>query len=158
MTAPMTDGHDRRITIVMALSAVVAFLVLYGTPTVIRTSNAAHEVQRGNDLAACRSSYAAQVTEARTAFDIARSQRDSADAEADVVVLELAIAAIFGDDDTVARLRDRLPAMRQVILDRNADVADADDALIAANDIYQAALERSRSDPDGFLAACKEDG
>lgn len=160
MTAPMADATDRRlerrIAIVVALSVLVVVLIGLGTPTVLRTSNAAQEVRHGNDIASCRSAYAAAVTEKRTNFDIARSHRDTSAAIVNLTLLELAQAALFGDDATVDELQRQLPALRQEVREANESVAAADEALIDANDTYQAALEQSRSDPDAFLASCQE--
>lgn len=156
MTQP-TNGHsipDRRITVVMILSGIVVVLIGLGTPAVISTSNTTSEVRKSTELAGCRSAYAAEVTDRRTEFDIARSHRDTAAAVVNLTLLELAQAAIFGDDTRVQELEAQLPALREAVRDANEAVADADAALIAANQVYQDAIALSRSDPEQFLADC----
>lgn len=156
MTAPVIDhGTDRRITIVLALCAVVAVLVILGTPAVINASSTVDEVERGNELTGCRSAYSSTVTDKRTEFDIARSHRDTADTVVDITVLDLAQAAIFGDRARVRELEGQLPALRTKVAEANEVVIEADAALIKANEDYQAAVELSRSDPDRFIAACE---
>lgn len=137
------------LTVGIVLGTLV-LVVLYG-PDILNSTSA---VKDGTELTGCRSSYSAEVTDRRTEFDIARSHRDSAASEVNLVLLELAQAAIFGDDSKVAELQGQLPGLRQEVRIANVAVAEADAALIEANDIYQDAVALSRDDPAQFLADC----
>lgn len=158
MTAPLLDdgNTDRRITVVLALCALVAFLVILGTPAVINASSTVDEVSRGNQLAACRSTSSAAVTDKRTEFDIARSDRDSVRADADTLLLALSRAAIFGDRDRVRDLAAQIDATDARLQEAQAKVDKADQALLDANAAYQDAIALSRQDPEGFLTDCEE--
>lgn len=155
-TEPEIRVPDRRITIVLWLSGIVVVLIALGTPALISTSNTTREVRDGTELSGCRSSYAADVTDRRTEFDIARSHRDTAASQVNITLLELAQSAIFGDDARVRELEGQLSGLRQAVADANVKVSEADEALIDANDIYQGAVTLSRDNPDAFLIACKE--
>jgi hypothetical protein len=126
--------------------------VLYG-PDIVNSTNA---VERGTDLTGCRSSYNAEVTDRRTAFDIARSERDTVDSEADVLLLSLAENSIFGNGDRIDDLREQIVPKRIELAEHNERVKAADAALIEANAAYQEAIALSRDDPEGFVADCKE--
>lgn len=128
-----------------------ALAALYG-PDILNSTTA---VEEGTNLTGCRSSYSAVVTDKRTEFDIARSHRDNAASEVNLVLLELAQAALFGDDAKVAELEGTLPGLRQAVRTANDMVLEADAALIAANDDYQVAVALSRDDPAAFIAACR---
>lgn len=154
----MPDKHtDRRITIVLMLSAVVAVLVILGTPAVINASSTVDEVVRGNQFDSCRSTAAAKVTDKRTEFDIARSDRDSVRADADTLLLALSRAALFGEEDRLADLSAQIDETDARLQEAQDRVDEADSALLDANDAYQAAIALSRQDPERFLANCRKD-
>lgn len=135
--------------VVVALTFVGAVLLL---PNILRSTNS---VRDDIELTGCRSSYSADVTDARVAFDLARSERDTVDADADVILLELAEAAVFGDREHVDELRIFLAPLRDELKRLNDEVNNANAALADANDRYQEAVIRSRTDPKSFIASCE---
>lgn len=138
---------------ILSFAVVIAVLFI-----ALGTSGAVSAVDDGNTVQGCRSSYAALVTDARTQFDIARSDRDSVRAEADTLLLQLARAAILGDSERVEELDDLLVPVESKLVTAEEKVDRADAHLIAANDDYQAAIERSNQDRDEFVQECRTDG
>lgn len=156
MTEPTVNhGFDRRVTWVLFLSGVVVALLALGTPAVINASSTADEVARNDRLDACRAAYGAAVTDARTEFDIARSARDTAATELDVLT-NLGWQAIFTDDGpTGQQVLSELPNARDLVREGEQHVAAATAALSEAATTYVAQVDISRTDPDGFLETCE---
>lgn len=158
MTIP-TDVRphgDRRITILLILSGVVIALMIVGTPFVISTANTTQEVRDASDLNACRSEASSKVTDARTAFDIARSERDTAATELGLLTNAGLQAAVAGDDASLLTLTSKLPAARAQVHAKEEVVVDATHRLLDVSAGYVDAVRLSREDPDLFLQQCKE--
>lgn len=147
--------HDRRITWVLVLSAVVVVLVGIGTPAVISTSNTTQKVIEAADLQGCRSQANTKVTEARTEFDVARSERDTAATHLTVLTNEGLVAAVTGDDVTFERVLADVVDARAAVVRAEQVVVAATGHLRDVSASYAAAVVQSREDPGAFLAECK---
>lgn len=152
-----TEDHkqDRRITWVLALSAVVVVLVGLGTPAVISTSNTTGKVVEAADIQGCRSQANASVTEARTEFDVARATRDTAATHLTVLTNEGLVAGVTGDDETFERILGELNAVRVEVTEAEAVVVDATEHLREVAAVYKERVIQSREDPDTFLRECQ---
>lgn len=148
---------DRRITILLILSGVVIALMVVGTPFVIATANTTQEVRTSSDLQACRSEANSRVTDARTAFDIARSKRDTAATELNLLTNAGLQAAVSGDDAALVKVTVALPAARAEVHKKEQVVVDATDHLLDVSADYVAAVRMSRENPDRFLAECTKE-
>lgn len=139
----------------MVLTAIVLILaVLYGPDLLSRTD----EIRRTADLAACRSQAASAVTEARTEFDVARSERDTVATHLTVLTNEGLASAVTGDDEGFAAVLGKVPHVRQELLDAEARVIQTTRDLRDASARYTEQLITSRTNPAGFLAACRARG
>jgi hypothetical protein len=156
MTAPTRDKGDRRITILLVLTGAVVPLVLIGTLFTISTTNTAGEVVKGNEVAGCRSEFNSQVTDARTAFDVARAERDTAATELNLLTNAGLQAAVTDDAATLRVVFERLPEARSLVDKRERIVVDATKNLHDVSDAYVVAVKLSRSNPKAFLDKCKE--
>lgn len=154
MTDPIIPHTDRRVTWVLVLSGIVAVLVILGTPAIINASSTSDEVARSQRLDSCRSSYASRVTDARTDFDVARSERDTAATELGLLTNAGLQAAVEDNDDRLSRVFASLPAARALVEEREKTVAVATKALREAADTYVEQASLARTDPDAFLASC----
>lgn len=134
--------RDWRINVVIALTVLVVAFLAVGTPAVIQSSNTTRQIQRGNDLQACRSIANADVTRARATLD-------ERGVDSDVLINRFVEAVIARDTETLRSLRDQLPDIRSAL------VAAADD-LRSKTDLYNAAVQLSSQDPDQFLTNCQE--
>lgn len=147
----VTDALGWMTLIVVILVAVVSVAYF---PRIFSRTN---EVRDGNLLASCRASYSAEVTNRRTIFDLARSQRDDALSNVDLLTNEITEEAIFGRDEArIEELRALLPGARDAVVDANARVRQATLDLNDANSVYQEKVALSRIDPRTFLEECKE--
>ena len=147
----VTDALGWLTLIVVILVAIVS--VAYFPGIFSRTN----DVRDGNLLASCRASYSAEVTNRRTLFDVARSQRDDALSRVDLLTNEITEEAIFGQDETrIAELRGLLPDARDAVVDANVRVREATLELNEANATYQDKVLLSRTDSAIFLQECKE--
>lgn len=155
MDHDLVPPTDRRITIVLALSAILVVLVGIGTPAVITTSNTTQQVVRSAELNACRSQAAAKVTEARTEFDVARADRDTVASHLTAATNEGLAAAVTGDDTTFASILEEVPVIRAELIAAEEQVVATTRALRAASDLYRVQVIQSREDPDVFLRQCK---
>lgn len=140
------DVTDRRHTILVWTTAAGAALMLalglFIVPTLLSTSSTSDEIARGNELAACRASVEAEV-------DIVKIESLVASADLELLTNEALSAIYHGDQAELARILDAAPGMRARVQTavEHARVAQAD---------LQDVATRSREDPDGFLADCKE--
>lgn len=148
--------HDRRITIVLILSGIVVVLIALGTPAVISTSNTTDEVRRNGDITGCRSELNAGVTEARTEFDVARSERDTATTELNLLTNAGLQAAVTDDDDGLAEIASQLTAARAEVTAAEAVVVAATAHLREVSADFADAISLSRDDPAAFLEMCEE--
>ena len=98
---------------------------------------------RSDEVAACRSEQRGGIDRAIDRLEVARSARDDA-------FLAGLVAAAANDQAALAELIEVAPQARQA-------AADALRAKERATRDYQAAVKFSRTDPDGFLAACRGD-
>lgn len=156
---PLQDQpkSDRRITILLILSGVVIALMIVGTPFVISTSNTAHEVRDASDLQACRSEASSKVTDARTAFDIARSKRDTAATELSLLTNAGLQAAVTKDTAGLAKVTASLPPARDAVEKAEGVVVGATSHLLNVSKDYVDAVRLSRENPDAFLQACTKE-
>lgn len=148
---------DRRITVVLVLSGIVVVLIALGTPAVIDTSNTTEEVRDGTELTGCRSSYNATVTDRRTDLDIISSRLRRSNTDTDNAQIAVTLDALFNDGDNLPVLINKLEAAGDREIELTADVETAEQALVEANDHYQAAIDLSRSDPETFLTECNKE-
>lgn len=162
MTAPTRDPAapkergDRRITLLLILTGAVVPLVLIGTLFTISTTNTAGEVVQGNEVTGCRSEFNSRVTDARTEFDVARSERDTAATELNLLTNSGLQAAVSGDDATLAEVFANLPAARALVDEREQAVVEATIHLHEVSDAYVEAVQLSRANSTAFLAQCEE--
>jgi hypothetical protein len=137
---PQVKRQNRLLTIVLILAAIsvlaTAIIIIFGLPRIFASANNSQAVRRGSDLQACRSAYASQVTDATTAAN-------------DLVLRGLA-AVGRGDDADLEYLVTDPPGPQRAPID------DARALVVKRNNAYVKAVEMSRSDPDGFLAACND--
>lgn len=138
---PDTGRNDRKITILVVLSILVAILVVLGTPAVISTSNTTAEVREGNAVAACRSEAGSVVTAARTQLDVSNARLN-------VLVSQAIQSAIEEDQPSLLETNAALPGARDAVTAAEVELADAIDR-------YRNLLELSREDPSAFLSLCE---
>lgn len=137
--------------IVVILVAVISAAYF---PNIITRTN---EVRDGNMLDSCRAFYSAEVTNRRTQFDVARSQRDDALSFVDLLTNEITEEVIFGEDEArITELRALLPGARDAVVDANVRVRAATRDLNEANATFQDKVLLSRTDPVAFIQECKE--
>lgn len=159
----MRDGLTERLdspkvtTLIAWLTAIVTvtilvIAVLYWPQVLGRTG----ELQRNSDLAACRSQANVAVTQARTEFDVARADRDTAHTHLNLLVNEGLVAAVTGDDATFDRVVDELVAARAEVTEAEDRVVERTADLRAAGDRYRELVALSREDPAAFLEQCGE--
>lgn len=146
---------DRRITLVLTLTAVVVLLVGLGTPAVISTSNTTQKVVDGTNLNACRAQANAKVTDARTGFDVARSQRDTLATHLTGDLVEGLVAAVTDDDARLEQIVVEIPKVRADVDAAEQRVVEATKHLRDVADDYAAAVVQSREDPAAFLDECE---
>lgn len=155
------DGLSERLdspkvtTLIAWLTAIVTvtilvIAVLYWPQVLGRTG----DIQRNSDLAACRSQANVAVTQARTEFDVARADRDTAATHLNLLVNEGLVAAVTGDDATFDRVVDELVAARAEVMAAENRVVDRTEDLRDAGNRYQALVALSREDPSAFLDWC----
>lgn len=125
---------DRRVSWLLALTLAVAVVLVTTTallvPATFSARNNADQVARGNDLGTCRSEMRADI--------------DRANSRSSILILEGLSAEAEGDHERLVALLGEVP-------DIQAEMRDAIDR-------YDAAVTRSREDPDGFLADCRNGG
>lgn len=125
---------DRRVTWLLALTVTVAVVLVTTTallvPATFSARNNADQVARGNDLGTCRSEMRANI--------------DRANSRASIVVLEGLKALAEGDREHLAEMVAMVPVLQ--------------DEMREAINTYDRAVTRSREDPDGFLADCRNGG
>lgn len=125
---------------------------------VFSTRGTVTAVDDGNVVSACRASYNGAVVDARTELDIASSRLRRLNTETDNAQIAVTRDALFNDGANVPQLLSALDAAGAAELDYSKLVEKAEDAYIAANDLYQEILRQSREEPDAFLANCKATG
>lgn len=149
---------SERLTAVMAwitvalVAATVLLAAIYG-PNILNSTNA---VKDGTDLQGCRSQANAMVTEARTEFDVARAERDTAATHLTVLTNEGLVAGVTGDDATFERVLGDLNAARAEVLTAEASVVEATQHLRNVSATYKAKVVQSRENPDAFLRQCRQ--
>jgi hypothetical protein len=137
---------------VAVVIATLALAALYG-PDILNSTSA---VEEGNNLASCRSLYAANVTDKRTDLDIVSSELRRMNTLTDNAQIAVTRDALFNDGANVVALLAQLQVAGDEELAFAAQVIHAEDALKRENRTYQAALNLSREDPAAFAAGCKE--
>ena len=149
--------QDPRLTDVLGvLTAVLAVTILVIVAVYVPgLAGRTAEIRRTADLAACRSQAAAEVTEARTRFDVARADRDTVATHLTAATNEGLAAAVAGDTAALDRLLDLVPSIRQDLIDAELLVVAATDELREASDLYRVRVIESREDPDRFLRECR---
>lgn len=123
---------DRRVTHLLWLTLAVAVVLITTMvlliPATFAARNNADQVARGNDLAACRSSFRAEV--------------DLANSLGFTIILE-GLALLAADDrEALGDLAGQVPTIREHIVEATLE--------------YNSAVERSQDDPDGFLRDCRD--
>lgn len=137
------SAADRTINGVLAVVAVLTagsvIMLVIALPAIFSSRNNSDAVRQGNELAACRSEYRADIDDANTALAVANSRL--------VTLLPEGIAAAMDDPAGLVPVLDAATSAR----------AEVDVALVelrAATDRYRVAVSESRADPEGFLAEC----
>jgi gamma-glutamyl:cysteine ligase YbdK (ATP-grasp superfamily) len=120
------------VAIVTVTTLVVGFIT---APYIISGANNSDQVVKGNELNACRSQLAAQVTDARTNVDEARTGYE-------VALGEVAQQLAAKSDLTIAL---------KALADAGDDIAAKTVALRQVTTDYKAALVVSSDDPNQFL-------
>jgi hypothetical protein len=140
-------GERRDITLngilifVAVLTAGSLIMLIIALPAIFSSRNNSDAVRRGNELAACRSEFNAEVASAQDAVEDARAERDN------LVIYGLAATAT-GDDDALTQLVEQTPAAVEAIERARAVKTQAVEA-------YAAAVRKSRDEPAEFLAECE---
>lgn len=134
--------RDWRLNVVIGLSVLVVAFLAVGTPAVIQSSNTTRQIQRSNDLQACRSIANAAVTEARTLLD-------ERGADNDVLINRFVDAVLTKDTETLAEIRQQTPEIRDSLI-------EAAKNLRSKTDLYNAAVQLSSDHPGQFLNQCEE--
>lgn len=158
MAAIATDPkQDRRISWVLALSAVVVVMIALGTPAVISTANNTGAVARSQDISACRSVFNTDLNEARTIrSETAREEERARNLLVRLQVEATEVAIFESDLPRLLELREQLALSRDHL---TVTEAEADAAVMEErrqNDIYADLSQLSLDSPDEFLRRCEE--
>lgn len=143
---PMTSRKvDRRLNILLTCSLVlvvgVALFAMFALPAILNSSSNSDQLNRSNDLNSCRSELSADVTNARTALDDARTDLE----------LQSNIGLQGVAEKDTAKLQDAIA--QSVLIRKRIDETRAH--LLQANQTFQVGITESRQHPDDFLRKCK---
>lgn len=136
--------HGTGSTLVIAWATLVAvlgigFIAIVTIPKILDNTDAS---RRTDQLTSCRATYRADIDAASTA--VLAAHGDELDA-----VGAAAVAAIRQDPTTLALVASRIETTTEA---RKEAIA----SLLTASDAYDSAVQRSREDPDKFLADCED--
>jgi hypothetical protein len=138
----MTDPDVRRRRISLALLLVIAVLGVLTFRYASSTASATSALKASDELAGCRAEF-------RNLVDVAEGERDDADGARADLFLQGLIAATAGTDEDLAAIVAAIPAVA-------ADLDAARGELVDARRQYGDAVALSRSDPERFLAICRD--
>lgn len=132
--------QGKLLTLVLVLTVLsvgtMAVIAILGLPKIFSGADNSEVVKRGNEMQACRSQFAAAVTDARD--------------RSDDLILRVVKDSIVRDQTDVLALAVDPPGPRRSLIDQ----ARADKRQ--ANREYQMRIRQSRTDPDAFLRACRK--
>lgn len=142
-------GYDRRLNILVAISATVAILMLIGgliaVPKILATDQTTEQINQANTIQACRALFRVEVDDANADLQAAR-------AELDVLTNQGFEAVVRRDQEAFQQVAPEYPQAR-------ATVTAAVAALRAATAEYKRQVKLSGSkdmgDKQAFLDACR---
>lgn len=153
----MTDRIARWLPLVGVL------LTLVIIPSILNASDNTDAQIRSDTITGCRSEANSLVADATTNFHLARNHRDNLIADLNILQNEqitTALAAIGERDGSGVQAYGEIVAQlepkRAEIRTAQVEVGRAETSLSGATNAYVEAVALSRSDPDRFVAECRE--
>lgn len=138
-------ASDRRLNLLLALSAIVAVCALIGAfvaiPKILSSADTTERIDRASAVQGCRALFRVEVDDANADLQASR-------AELDVLTNEGLEATARGDRAALAGIVGELMPAREAV---TAAVV----SLRATTDEYRRLVDLSREDEGAFLAECR---
>ena len=158
--APGAPRIDRAISWlnagIFAVTFAVLILAALTYPRVVGVDSGVEAQLEANEIAGCRSQSSARVTDARTAFDVARATRDTEATHLSLLIAEGLVAAVTDDEPTLIRVLGEIGPARERVATAEQRVVKATEHLNDTNTRHKERVQLSIDDPDGFRDLCDE--
>lgn len=151
-----SQSIDRRINgILVGIALVVLVTLALAAIYFPQFASRTNDLSQSTRIQGCRSQSNAQVTNARTEFDVARANRDTAATRLNLLIAEGLVDVARSDEVALAELLPNIESARTAVSNAEGDVVSATRALRAAQEEHQIRTDQSISNPRQYLIDCR---